>query len=82
MPGNTNYKFLLIIIMLYMTIKITTVMMIYKVTMLFGHTVSVSALIMPLWFFLGDIITEVYGYKLAKKAIWGAILQLFSVNII
>lgn len=71
--SEEKHRFLYFFIMLYMTIKITTILMIYKVINLFGYTISVSAFIMPLWFFLGDIITEVYGYQLAKKLIWGAI---------
>jgi uncharacterized integral membrane protein (TIGR00697 family) len=32
---------------------------------------------MPLWFVLGDVIAEVYGYKAARHVIWMAIICQF-----
>lgn len=39
----------------------------------FGLVISPGTLIFPLSFILSDIITEVYGYKNARLAIWAAI---------
>ena len=63
--------------MLYMTVKLITVVLIYKIVTLCGFTASASTLIMPLWFIMGDVIAEVYGYKIAKKLIWTAIFCQF-----
>jgi uncharacterized integral membrane protein (TIGR00697 family) len=67
------YKYFTSLSMLYMTIKLITVLLIYKVIVVFGFSATASTLVMPFWFFLGDIITEVYGYKAARRLIWAAI---------
>jgi uncharacterized integral membrane protein (TIGR00697 family) len=36
----------------------------------FGLTTDAGTLIFPLTFLLSDLITEVYGYKFARQAIW------------
>jgi uncharacterized integral membrane protein (TIGR00697 family) len=41
---------------------------------IFHVTLSPGTLIFPLTFLLSDIITEVYGYKHARRAIWAAFL--------
>lgn len=41
---------------------------------IFGMAISPGALIFPVTFLLSDIITEVYGYKHARRAIWSAFL--------
>lgn len=41
---------------------------------IFGMAISPGALIFPATFLLSDIITEVYGYKHARRAIWSAFL--------
>lgn len=68
-----GYKYLSILSMVYVTIKITTVILIYNLIQVAGFTVSISTLIMPLWFFVGDVIAETYGYQKARQLIWGAI---------
>ncbi len=59
--------------MIYMTIKLMTVVMIYKVISLGPFVATASTLIIPFWFFLGDVITEVYGYKKTRQIIWVAL---------
>lgn len=41
---------------------------------IFGMVISPGTLIFPITFLLSDIITEVYGYKHARHAIWSAFL--------
>lgn len=41
---------------------------------IFGMVISPGALIFPITFLLSDMITEVYGYKHARRAIWAAFL--------
>ena len=79
---NRHYKYLLPLAMFYMTIKVTTVLMIYKIITIGGLSVSASTLIIPLWFFVGDIIAEVYGYKVARDLIWIAIICQFAFAFI
>lgn len=62
------------LVMLYVTIKLTTCLLIYKLVSIGLFFASASAFIIPLWFFLGDIIAEVYGYEVSKKLIWITII--------
>ncbi|MBS0351645.1 MAG: queuosine precursor transporter [Proteobacteria bacterium] len=45
-----------------------------RLVFIFHKTISPGALIFPLTFLVADIITEVYGYKYMRKAIWAALL--------
>jgi len=45
-----------------------------RLIMLFGVIVTPGSLLFPLTFLLSDIITEVYGFKHARRAIWVALL--------
>lgn len=63
--------------MLYMTIKLITVILIYKIVLIGPFSATASTFIMPFWFFLGDIIAEVYGYKISRHVIWMAMLCQF-----
>ena len=52
---------------------------------LFGHAVVLQAadLIFPVTYILGDVLTEVYGFKRARKAIWiGFACNLFAAAAI
>lgn len=43
--------------------------MIYKITNIFGVNVSVSTFLIPLWFVSGNIIAEIYGYRIARNIV-------------
>jgi len=45
-----------------------------RLILLFGLTISPGALSFPFSFLLSDVITEIYGYKNARLAIWVALL--------
>lgn len=72
-----QYKYLTSLSMFYMTIKLTTIVLIYKIITIGPFSASASTLVMPLWFVVGDVIAEVYGYKVARQIIWMAILCQF-----
>jgi uncharacterized PurR-regulated membrane protein YhhQ (DUF165 family) len=57
----------------YITIKLTAFVITYKVTDFRIFSACFSVLIIPVWFLTGDIIAEVYGYKIAKQLIWAVI---------
>jgi uncharacterized integral membrane protein (TIGR00697 family) len=77
-----QYKFLACLSMLYLTLKLTTILLIYKIINLGPISFSVSTVIMPFWFFLGTIIAETYGYRIARHLIWAAIICQFLFSII
>ena len=77
MQQKSQYKYITFLSMLYMTIKLTTVVLIYKIISVGPFSASASTLVMPLWFVMGDVIAEVYGYKIARQIIWIAIICQF-----
>jgi uncharacterized integral membrane protein (TIGR00697 family) len=77
MKRENTHKYLLALAMFYMTIKITTVLLIYKIVTIGGFAVSASTIVIPLWFITGDIIAEIYGYKIARNLVWVAIFCQF-----
>src|SRR5579863_9674112 len=72
--NNENQKLLPYLTMFSMTIKLITVIMIYKITKIGGYNISASTLIIPFWFVTGDIIAELYGYRIARNIILFTIL--------
>lgn len=72
-----NFKFMSYLVAFYMTLKLAVFTLGDKTVILFGAHVAAGTLVIPLWFFVGDIITEVYGYKIAKKIIWIALICQF-----
>lgn len=61
-----QYKFFTFITMIYLVIKLSTVLLIYKIICIGTLSFSASTLIIPFWFFLGTIIAETYGYNIAR----------------
>ena len=45
-----------------------------RLIMLFGFPISPGAILFPITFLVSDVITEVYGFKHARIAIWSALL--------
>lgn len=75
-PKQMPYKFILFLSMLFITIDLASVSVAYKMVSLnwlFAIN-SGATFLFPITYALGDVITEVYGYKMAKKIIW---LSLF-----
>lgn len=65
-----------------MTLKLLTIILIYRIITFGSISFSTSTLIMPFWFFLGDIIAERYGFKIARQLIWMAIFCQFLFAIV
>jgi uncharacterized integral membrane protein (TIGR00697 family) len=77
MLQTIHYKYLTFLSMLFMTIKLITVVLIYKIITIGPFSASASTLVIPIWFVMGDIIAEVYGYKIARRIIFIAIICQF-----
>src|SRR5579885_319653 len=74
---NSQYKCLTPLAMFYMTIKLVTVLLIYKIVSIGTISVTAATVIIPLWFLTGDVIAEVYGYEVSKQVIWAALICQF-----
>lgn len=71
---ETQPKFLWFIIVSYTMITVMSNWFDFRLIDFFGLTVLPGAIIFPLNFLISDIITEAYGYKKARLAIWTAFL--------
>lgn len=55
--------------MIYITCILTSNIMAVKLVIVFGLTMTSAMLVFPITYILGDVFTEVYGFKTAKLAI-------------
>lgn len=82
MTPPKQFKCLTYLISLYITFLLIASLLVHKITMLFGFTVSASTFIFPFIFFFADIIAEVYGYRISKQVIWAAFVSIFVFDML
>ena len=71
---RAQYKYLTMISMVYITIMLAGNILTYKFVHALGITLIAGSLLTPLWFVIGDIVTEVYGYAAYRRLIWQALI--------
>ena len=67
-------KYLMLLSMLLMTFLLAGTVTAAKICSLGWFKLPASTIIFPLTYALGDIITEVYGYKAMRKMLWNAVV--------
>jgi queuosine precursor transporter len=67
---TAGYKYLGAIIYVYITFQLVSDVTAGKIVDLFGLTVSATALYFPVTMIISDVLTEVYGYAHARRALW------------
>lgn len=65
-----NYKYFTLISTLFVTVLITSNITSTKIVDVFWLTFDWGTILFPLSYIFGDILTEVYGYKNARRVIW------------
>lgn len=88
-PFELNTKYLLPLMMLYLMATLAADVVANKFVTLGPLLESGATLIFPLTYLIGDVVTEVYGYQVARKFIWlnlscefiFAILILMVINL-
>jgi uncharacterized integral membrane protein (TIGR00697 family) len=76
---NISYRFV-VIASLFVTCLITGNILIVKQVGIGPFTLPAGIIIFPLSYILGDVLTEVYGYKKARSIIWlGFLCNLVAV---
>ena len=76
--GSTiRYKYLAPIAMLYITVMLCDMMLAYRMISFGSVTLAGGIFVLPLFYFLSDIISEVYGYQRARQVIWFMLLCAF-----
>ncbi len=70
-PSPKAFSFLA---MIYAIIIVTSTSLVYKIVKVGPLVITAGALLSPVWYFLSDVIAEVYGYQLSKKLIWAGLV--------
>lgn len=65
-----QYRYLGIILALYITFQLVSDVSAGKIVSFFGFPVSVTVLFFPITYIFADILTEVYGYARARSIVW------------
>jgi uncharacterized integral membrane protein (TIGR00697 family) len=69
--GETKYShWFVIIVAVFVTCLITANIIAVKLVDLFGLILPAAIFFFPLSYITGDVLTEVYGYRQARKVIW------------
>lgn len=80
MRNNTQNNYLWFIMLTYAMVIVLANWFDPRLVHFFGLDTDAGTLIFPFTFLLSDLITEVYGYKNARKAIWcGFLFNLFFI---
>ena len=70
MEGTKYSHWLVIVVAVFVTCLITANIIAVKLVDLFGLILPAAIFIFPLSYITGDVLTEVYGYRQARKVIW------------
>jgi queuosine precursor transporter len=71
LPMNTGYsRYFLVVVSLFITCLITANIIAVKLITVFGLVVPAAVIVFPISYILGDVLTEVYGYRQARSVIW------------
>ena len=70
MEGTKYSHWFLIVVAVFITCLITANIIAVKLVDLFGLVLPAAIFIFPLSYITGDVLTEVYGYRQARKVIW------------
>jgi hypothetical protein len=77
-----NYKFLNQIVLWNVFVAIICIPTAGKLIDIMGVPLSISIYYFPFVYILGDILTEVYGYAIARRVLWYCIFaQLLAIAI-
>jgi uncharacterized integral membrane protein (TIGR00697 family) len=63
-------RWFVIIVAIFITCLITANIIAVKLISLYGFILPAAILIFPLSYIIGDVLTEVYGYRQARRVIW------------
>jgi uncharacterized integral membrane protein (TIGR00697 family) len=68
---NKGYShYFLILVALFITCLITANIIAVKLITVFGLVLPAAVIVFPVSYILGDVLTEVYGYRQARRVIW------------
>lgn len=82
MKDDKNYKYLGTIGVFFVAVLIISNVASSKIVDLWGLTFDGGTLLFPLSYIFGDILTEIYGYKNAKRVIWLGFFCCFMMSFV
>ena len=62
--------FFLVLAVLFVTLLIVSNIIAVKIIEVGGHILPAAIVLFPITYILGDILTEVYGFRFARRVIW------------
>ena len=82
-PLEINSKYIIFLAMIYMTVSLAADVVAFKFENFFGFVESGATIIFPFTYVLGDVMCEVYGWKITMRIVWLALVceGLFAVLI-
>jgi len=78
-PGYSSW--FVLVVALFITCLVAANIIAVKLVDLFGLTVPAAVIIFPVSYILGDVLTEVYGYREARRVIWLGFLSNLLVVV-
>jgi queuosine precursor transporter len=79
-PPRQYSVWFVLIVALFVTCLLTANITAVKLVQVFGLIVPAGVVIFPLSYIIGDVLTEVYGYRQARRVIWlGFLCNLIAV---
>jgi uncharacterized integral membrane protein (TIGR00697 family) len=82
-PDTRYSMWFVFVAAIFTTCLITANIIAVKLVMIFGLMVPAAIIIFPLSYVFGDVLTEVYGYRQARRVIWlGFFCNLLTVAAI
>ncbi len=80
--GEKQTKYFEIILGLFVAVLLISNIASTKIVQIWRFTFDGGTVIFPLSYIFGDVLTEVYGYKKARKAIWVGFFSAFLMSLI
>jgi uncharacterized integral membrane protein (TIGR00697 family) len=72
-----DFKYLTPIAMIFMVFALCDILSVYRLTSIVGITIAAGIYILPFYYFLEDLIAEVYGYKRFRQVVWTMLIATF-----
>lgn len=68
--GSREPRFYTLVVAVFVSTLIVSNTIAVKLVLLFGLSVDAAVIVFPISYIIGDVLTEVYGFKRARQAIW------------
>lgn len=80
--NNRNYRFFDLIVGLFVAVLLISNIASTKIVDIWRFTFDGGTILFPLSYIFGDILTEVYGYRQSRRAIWIGFLSALMMSLV